>query len=180
MRRLGHPGSIQTNIKILPPICLFVGGVVLGFVSKMLDLYTSYIGRVFSEVSIWILLGTMIAIFSRTRLQACVNIFPFCVGMLLSYYVTSEIIKSGYAVKAVYLWAVVALLSPGLAYLAWMTKEKGVFPKIVAGGIILVTILASVLFFGGLKIHDVVILLVMVYLLFFMKIRREERLALQE
>ena len=74
---------MKCRIAILPPLCLLFAGAALGVLSKMLDIYTTNLGNVFSELSIWILLGTLIAFFSRTKAQACVNILPFCLGCLL-------------------------------------------------------------------------------------------------
>ena len=73
-------------------------------------------------------------------------------------------------------WTVFALCSPVMAYFAWFTKEKGMFPKIVSVGILAVSVLSSVLFFDRLRIYDLVIDGALFYVLFFKKIDRQEGL----
>lgn len=47
-------------------------------------------------MSIWILLGTLIAIFSKTKGKAAMNVFVLCMGMLIAYYITAELTRSVY------------------------------------------------------------------------------------
>ena len=62
-----------------------------------------------------------------------------------------------------------ALLSPVMAYFAWMTKEKGFFPKIIGVGIVMVSVLSSVLLFDRLRVYDIVIDGLLIYFVFFQK-----------
>lgn len=84
---------------ILNPISLFFIGAILGIISKLLDilfvgnLFMMTLGYMFSDLPIWVLLGILISIYSDTRKKAMINIFPFCIGMLISYYVNSRINK---------------------------------------------------------------------------------------
>ncbi|MFT8029355.1 hypothetical protein ACMYLY_23800, partial [Salmonella enterica subsp. enterica serovar Enteritidis] len=77
---------------ILNPISLFFIGAILGIISKLLDilfvgnLFMMTLGYMFSDLPIWVLLGILISIYSDTRKKAMINIFPFCIGMLISYY----------------------------------------------------------------------------------------------
>ena len=72
-------------------------------------------------------------------------------------------------------WTVFALVSPVLAYFAWMTKKRGVFPKIIAAGIVAVSVMSSSLLFDHLRIHDVIIDGVLIYILFFKKKDADKR-----
>ena len=157
---------------IIDPILLFIFGAVLGVVSKLLDIHTSNLGNIFSQMSIWILLGTLIAIFSKTKGKAALNVFVFCIGMLITYYITAELTSSVYGMTFIYGWAAFSLCSPVFAWFTWMTKEKGVFPKIISFGIMLVTLLVSIVVFSGPRVYDIVILLVLAYFLFAQKIHR--------
>ena len=94
-------------------------------------------------MSIWILLGTLIAIYSPTKKAAII------IG-----------------------WTVFALASPVMAYLAWMTKERGVFPKVTAAGIVAVSVMSSILLSGHLRLYDFIIDGVLFYIPFFRKIKR--------
>jgi len=157
---------------IIDPILLFIFGAVLGVVSKLLDIYTSNLGNIFSQMSIWILLGTLIAIFSKTKGKAALNVFVFCIGMLITYYITAELTNSVYGMTFIYGWAAFSVCSPVFAILTWMTKEKGVLGKIISFGILVVTLIVSVVVFDGPRVYDIVIMLVLAYFMFIHKVKR--------
>ena len=100
------------------------------------------------------------------------NILTFCIGMLIAYYFVAFISKGVYSSIFITGWTIFAFCSPILAYFTWMTKEKGVFPKIISIGIISVSILSSVILFDGLRVYDFIIDCLMIYYLFFKKIER--------
>ena len=157
---------------IIDPILLFIFGAVLGVVSKLLDIHTSNLGNIFSQMSIWILLGTLIAIFSKTKGKAALNVFVFCIGMLITYYITAELTNSVYGMTFIYGWAAFSVCSPVFAILTWMTKEKGVLGKIISFGILVVTLTVSMVVFDGPRVYDIVIVLVLAYFLFIHKVKR--------
>ena len=120
------------------------------------------------------MLGTLIAIYSPTKRAAMRNVFLFCMGMLFAYYATAMFTNGVYGWPFIIGWTVFAFLSPIMAYFAWMTKQHGVFPKIIGVGIVLVSILSSILLFDRLRIYDLVIDGLLVYFVFFRKIARQE------
>lgn len=126
-------------------------------------------------MAIWILLGTGIAIYSPTKKAAMGNIFPFCMGMLAAYYVTAAITHGVYSRTFIIGWTLFALTSPVIAYFAWMAKEPGAFSKIIAAGIAAVSVMSSVLLFDHLCLYDFVIDGVLIYILFFKKIKRSQK-----
>lgn len=156
---------------ILNPISMFIIGLVLGIISRLLDIYTTNLGNVFSQMAIWILLGVIISIYSETKKKAMLNILPFCIGMLVTYYFVAFITKGVYNNIIIVGWTIFAICSPILAYFTWISKGKGIFPKIISVGIILVSILSSIILFDRLRIYDFFIDAILVYLLFFKKIR---------
>lgn len=164
---------MKTN-KLLNPVPMLAAGLLLGVTARLFDICCQNLGEVFSQMAIWILLGTLIAIYSPTKRAAMRNIFPFCMGMLLTYYATAMFTHGVYVWPFIIGWTVFAFLSPIMAYFAWMTKQHGVFPKIIGVGIVLVSILSSILLFDRLRIYDLVIDGLMVYFIFFRKIARRE------
>ncbi|MGN0527300.1 MAG: DUF6518 family protein [Acutalibacteraceae bacterium] len=158
--------------KILNPISMFFIGLILGIISRLLDIYTQNLGNIFSQMAIWILLGVLISIYSSTKKRAMLNILPFCIGMLITYYFVAFVTNGVYDSVFIIGWTVFALLSPIMAYFTWMTKEKGVFPKIISVGIIFVSLLSSVVLFDGIRFYDIIINAVTVYFLFIKKIER--------
>ena len=158
--------------KILRPHWMFCIGLLLGVISRIFDIYTKNLGNIFSQMAIWILFGTLISIYSKTKKMAIINIFPFCIGMLITYYVSAIITKGVYSNIFIIGWTIFALCSPILAYFTWMTKEKGIFPKIISVGIILVSIISTIVLFDRLRFYDFIINGIMVYYLFLKKIER--------
>lgn len=151
---------------------MLVAGLILGVVARLFDIYCPILGEVFSRMSIWILLGTLIAVYSPTKKAAMRNIFPFCIGMLLTYYATAMLTDGVYGWSFIIGWTVFAFLSPVMAYFAWMAKQPGLFPKVLGAGIVLVSMLSGILLFDRLRLYDLVIDGVLVYFIFFKRTDR--------
>ena len=158
--------------KILNPISMFIIGAVLGIFSKLFDIYSEILGNIFSEFSIWILLGTLISIYSDTKKKAMLNIFPFCIGMLLMYYLIAEFTNSVYGFSFIKGWTIFACFSPIFAYFAWLSKEKGFFSKLICFGIIGVSVFCSLFLFRQ-NIYDFIINVFLIYFLLIKKIDRK-------
>ena len=157
---------------ILNPISMFILGLILGVISRLLDIYTQNLGNIFSQMAVWILLGTIISIYSKTKKKAMLNVFPFCIGMLITYYFVAFITKGVYSDTFIIGWTIFAFCSPIFAYFTWIAKEKGIFPKIISIGIVLVSALSSILLFDRLRVYDFIIDGILIYYLFFKKIER--------
>ena len=160
----------------LNPISMFLLGLLLGIGSRILDLneYTVISGKIFSQISVWILLCTLISIYSPTPKYAMFNVFPFCINMLIAYYVYDDIVSKESSVYAYLWWSVVAVAAPLLAYIVWYSKEKGVVPRIIRWGVLLVSILSSIIVFDGFEYWDIIINAILAYFLFFQKTHREQ------
>lgn len=163
---------------ILNPISLFFIGAILGIISKLLDilfvgnLFMMTLGYMFSDLPIWVLLGILISIYSDTRKKAMINIFPFCIGMLISYYVTAELTNAVYSWNFIKGWTIFSCLSPLFAYFTWKTKEEGLFAKFISIGLILVTIIGNYILVRTFTIPDLIIIPTIVYFLFIKKVKR--------
>lgn len=158
---------------LLNPPVMFVIGLVLGIVSRLLDIYTQNLGEIFSQMAIWILIGTLISVCSETAKKAALNVLPFCLGMLITYYAVAAITHGVYSTAFIIGWTLFAICSPVLAVFAWKSKEKGVFPCVIRIGIAAVSFLSSILLFDRLRIYDFVIDGVLIYFLFFKKVQRQ-------
>ncbi|MFR7592390.1 MAG: DUF6518 family protein [Longibaculum sp.] len=157
---------------IIRPGSLFIIGLIAGIVSRLLDIYTQNLGNIFSQMAIWILLGTLISIYSHTKRQAMLNIFLFCLGMLMTYYTVAFMTHGVYSKTYIIAWTFFAMCSPIFAYFTWKTQEEGIFPKIISIGIVFVSILSSLILFDGLRAYDFIINGILIYILFFFKVSR--------
>ena len=157
---------------ILHLISMFIIGLLTGIIIKLIDIHFRVqhfgfsLSDVFSELGIWILIGVIISLFSKNKKYAMLNIFLFSIGMLITYYITAEVTNSIYGWTFIKGWSVFACLSPMLAYLVTLTKEKGLLSLIIKIGIILVYLITNIIIFGGPRIYDIVFILILIYLLF--------------
>ena len=159
--------------KILNPFGMFVIGLLLGIISRLFDIYFQNLGNIFSQMSVWILFGVVISIYSSSKKKAMLNILPFCIGMLITYYFVAFITKGVYSTSYIIGWTSFALLLTIFAYFTWISKEEGIFPKIISVGIVMVSILSSIILFDRLRIYDFIIDSIMIYFLFIKKIKRD-------
>ena len=157
---------------LLNPLSMLLAGLLLGIAARLFDIYFQNLGEIFSQMAIWILLGTGFAIYSPTKKAAMGNIFPFCMGMLAAYYVTAAITHGVYSRTFIIGWTVFALCTPVLAWFAWMAKQPGALGKLISVGIVLASVVLNFLMFGDPDIFNILINLVLIYFLFFKKIRR--------
>ena len=163
--------------RLLNPWTLGLAGLLLGVVSRLFDLYTQNLGDIFSQMAVWILMGTLIALYSDTPGRAALHILPFCLGMLLTYYATAALTRGVYSVTFIVGWTVFALCSPALAALAWFSREKGVLPVLIRVGIVAVSVLSSLVLFDGFRFHDAILNGLLINFLIFHRIRRAGRPA---
>lgn len=162
----------RTHAKILNPPGMLVLGLLSGAVSRLLDIYTVNLGEIFSQMAVWILIGTVISIYSSSKGRAMANILAFCLGMLAAYYAAAVITDGVYGRTFIIGWTLFALCSPILAYFTWMTKERGLIPKLIGTAIVAVSVLSGVILFDGPRIYDLIIDGALVWLLFFSRVRR--------
>ena len=81
-------------------------------------------------------MGVIMSLFSKNKRYAMLNVFLFCIGMLITYYITAEVTNSVYGWNFIRGWVVFACCSPLMAYLVTLTKNKGIFPLIIKIGIL--------------------------------------------
>lgn len=61
--------------KVLNPVGMFVIGLLLGIISRLFDIYFQNLGNMFLQMSIWILLGVIISIYSSSKKTSNVKYF---------------------------------------------------------------------------------------------------------
>lgn len=131
-------------------------GLLFGTAARLLDIYTSNLGNIFSQMSVWIFLCTLLAVYSSTPKRAAVNVCFFCAGMLAAYYLTAELTESVYSTLFLYGWVVFALFSPVMGFCTWYAKGNGLLSKIITVGIIIVLLAAAVVLFDKIRVADIV------------------------
>ena len=158
---------------LLCPLSMLACGLLLGAAARLFDIFCPTLGEIFSQMSVWILLGTLIAIYSPTMKDAALNILPFCFGMLFTYYAAAMLTHGVYGWSFIIGWTVFALLSPLMACFAHIPKRCSVIPKVIGVGIVLVSVASGILLFDRLRIYDIIIDGLLVYFIFFAKTGRQ-------
>ncbi len=159
---------------LLNPLSMLLCGLILGAAARLMDIYCENLGEIFSQLSIWILIGTLIAVYSPSRKAAALNILPFCLGMLLTYYAVAILTHGVYGRRFIVGWTAFAFFSPMLAYFTWQAKEPGKLAVFIRIGIILVSVTANFLMFGVPRVYDLIINAALIYVLFFKNIKRSK------
>ena len=107
---------------ILNPFSMFLIGLILGIIGRLLDIYTENLGNIFSQMAIWILFGVLISIYSSSKKKAMLNILPFCIGMLINYYFVAFVSNGVYSTIFIIGWTVFAFLYPIMVYFLFVKK----------------------------------------------------------
>lgn len=147
---------IPLNRAVIYSMGIMACGLITGVGVKLMDIYTAHLGNIFSQMSVWIFLCSVLAVYSSTPRRAAVNVFLFCAGMLLTYYLTAEGMHSPYSMTFVYGWSVFSLFSPLLAFFTWYAKGKGTVSRLLTAGIVVVLLVLAVLLFDRIRISDLI------------------------
>lgn len=151
--------------KLVNPILLLMLGLITGVVIKLLDLYTTNLGNVFSELSVWIMIGTMISVFSASPWRAGLNVFVYSIGMLTTYYICAELFNAVWSKGIAFGWLAFSLILPILAFATWYAKGKGFIATILRIGIIAVMLVSAEILFG-IGVADILIAIITALILF--------------
>lgn len=146
--------------KIAGPLLILLLGVGLGVLSKWSD---SHMAAWFAEItggaSLWILLGTVIALYSRTAGKAALNVLLFLGGMVAAYCLTAVLTNSVWGTGFLIGWGIAVLLSPLAGYLVWFAKGKSKWAWILSAGVLVVQMVLVIVLFRRVRISDIVMIL---------------------
>jgi len=156
-------------MNIVSKVKLFSFGLLFGIIIRLFDIYTQVLGNIFSSISVFILIGVLLVLKSKTRKDAMLNVFLFFIAMLITYYLTAMITHGVYGKRFIIGWGIVAFLSPILAYFTYFIKNNRTISKIIKIGIILLTIIVSIKLFDKLYFYDYLVLIALIYLMYIKK-----------
>ena len=121
LENIRMPVRSQTLMsKVLVSICMVIAGLALGVFQKWLDtvainelpgfLQTVDPVNMFGRLAIWILLATVIAVFSRTPFRASVNTFLFLISMVAGYYIYCKAVLDFLPVRYMMIWVIMSFI----------------------------------------------------------------------
>lgn len=147
--------------KILFSSIIFIGGILLGLMSKLLDLNTFNnnfinaldLGNFFSSMSIWLLLALALSFYSKTPIRAAINVFLFFLGVCISYHLSTIIFANFNPKSYMMIWYTITCVSPILGFISWYSHGKGFIPIIINS--VILYVMLSLCFSIGLIYFDI-------------------------
>jgi hypothetical protein len=147
MNEIRRPIYISQSRKFLYSTLIFISGVILGVISKLLDetasnvlpyfLETLDLRNFFSRIGVWIFLAVLISVYSKSPIRSAVNVFLFFVGMVGSYYLYTVMIAGFFPKSYMMIWVVMAVISPFIAFVCWYAKGQGIIAISISSIIIM-------------------------------------------
>ena len=138
--------NISFNKKIVITLGIILLGFFLGVLQKWIDgtggsnlpliLQQLDIGNYFGRLAIWILLGTIISVYSESPLRAAINTFIFFISMLAGYYLYCNFVLGFLPRNYMMMWIVITFVSFFVAYICWYAKGEGIIALSISSIII--------------------------------------------
>ena len=138
--------NVSLNRQIAITLGIVFSGFLLGVLQKWIDgtgastlpmiLQQLDIGNYFGRLAIWILLGTIISMYSESPLRAAINTFFFFISMLAGYYLYCNYILGFLPRTYMMMWIVIAFASIFMAYICWYAKGEGFIAIFISSMII--------------------------------------------
>ena len=127
--------NVPFNRQIAITFGIILLGFALGVLQKWMDgtvsstfptiLQELDIGNYFGRLAIWVLLGTVISMYSESPLRAAINTFFFFLSMLAGYYLYCNYILGFLPRTYMMMWIVIAFASFFMACVCWYAKGEG-------------------------------------------------------
>lgn len=138
--------NVSLNRQIAITLGIVFSGFLLGVLQKWIDgtgastlpmiLQQLDIGNYFGRLAIWILLGTIISMYSESPLRAAINTFFFFISMLAGYYIYCNYILGFLPRTYMMIWIVISFASIFMAYICWYAKGEGFIAIFISSMII--------------------------------------------
>lgn len=144
--KIRMPEKSVLSKQILTTAGLVLIGFMLGVFQKWIDgtasndlpmiLQQLDIRNYFGRLAIWILLATIISIYSKSPLRASINTFAFFISMLAGYYLYCNFVLGFLPRAYMMIWVVMSFAAFFMAYICWYAKGKGPVAIIISSIII--------------------------------------------
>lgn len=84
--------------------------------------FRNYFGR----MAVWMLLGTILSVYSPSPLWAAINTFCFFISMLAGYYLYCNYVLGFLPRRYMQMWIVISFFALFMAYVCWYAKGNGI------------------------------------------------------
>lgn len=134
--------KVSLNCQIAITLGIILLGFLLGVFQKWIDgtgssilpmiLQQLDIGNYFGRLAIWVLLATIISVYSESPIRASINTFFFFISMLAGYYLYCNYILGFLPRTYMMMWIVIAFASFFMAYICWYAKGEGIIAILIS------------------------------------------------
>lgn len=138
--------SISRRNQVLITIGFMLGGFLLGVLQKWIDgsasnifpevLQQLNIRNYFGRLAVWILLSTIISVYSHSAIRAAINTFLFLISMLAGYYLYCNYVLGFLPRTYMMMWFVISIASFFLAFICWYAKGNGIIAVLISSVIL--------------------------------------------
>ena len=138
--------GVSLKIQFVTTIVIMLFGFALGVLQKWIDgspgnifpLWLQWldIGNYFGRLAVWILLATIISVYSKSPLRASINTFSFLICMLSGYYLYCNYVLGFLPRTYMMMWVGISFTSIFLAYICWYAKGKGIAAIVISSIVI--------------------------------------------
>lgn len=157
--------GIPLKRQLMATIGVILFGFALGVLQKWMDGSPSNrfplliqrldISNYFGRLAVWILLATVISIYSETPLRASINTFLFFVSMLAGYYLYCNYILGFLPRAYMMVWLVISFASVFMAYICWYARGEGIIAIIISSAIIGVLLAQAFSLTHGFYVYNI-------------------------
>lgn len=160
----------QKSIRFLS---IFMIGIIMGFASKYIEGVPHFghigdllniIGNISTGIGLWVILATIISVYSRSPIVAGIYVFIFFCGLLISYYLYSMKLFGFFPTYYFLRWGGIAICSPVAAYIVWYSRGEGWIAAFCAAlpiGLLIEQGSGSLTIISGFNIIGSIVLLVL-------------------
>lgn len=134
-------------------------GAALGALGKWSDGSVPWLAELTSGISLWILLGTAVALYSRTAIRAALNVALLLGGMVAAYYATALLTNSVWSAQFLIGWGIAAVVSAAPGYLLWFAKGRSRRAWLLCAAVLLAQIALVIVLYRAVRVIDVIVIL---------------------
>ncbi len=164
---------------LLNPAAIFVIGATVGIASKFFDIYTIELRDIFSDITVYILIGVLISKYSETKKKAVRNVFLFFIAMLISYYTVAHLTDQSYSRSIALSWIGATFIISFLGAVVWLVNKEGKLSLILKIGISFACVASAVFFAndtpGGIILNAIIVITLIYHLWIRDKIKKKDK-----
>lgn len=159
MRRSSYRGKPTAMADIGSSLLILLVGLALGVISKWADLHAPMLAELTSQLALWVLLASAVALGSRSPVRAALHTLLLLGGMVAAYYLSAQLMEDVWAKSFLAGWGTAALLSPAAGALVWYARGEDRWAWLLSLGVLAVQIGGTLVLFQKIRVTDLVVMI---------------------